>query len=189
MLETLIDYIQEGRTGALSLRGFKLRKTNLERIAEDSLRSLGERADVRVVFSSRLDDPVVWLDHERLVKSLVDIETNAIEAMPDGGILSIDLEDTAEDVSISIGDTGRGISKEHMDQLFTPFFTTKAVGEGTGLSIPATYALVKALGGAMTIESNASPDEGPTGTVVTITLPRRVIRPDMSQRLILHDND
>lgn len=189
MVETRIGYIQEGRTGALSLQGFKLRKTNMDRIVEDSIRSLGDTGKVRVVFSSRLDDPVVWLDHERLVKSLVDIETNAMEAMRDGGILSIDLEDTVEDISIVIRDTGPGISKEHMDLLFTPFFTTKAVGEGTGLSIPAAYALVKALGGAMTIESNASPEEGPTGTIVTITLPRRVIRPDMSQRLILHDKD
>lgn len=173
----------------MSLRGFKLRKTNMERIVEDALESLGDRGAVRVVLSSRLRDPIVWLDHERLVKTFVDIAANAVEAMPGGGVLSIDLEDRADVVSITIADTGRGISEEHMDLLFTPFFTTKAVGDGTGLGIPAAYALVRALGGAMTIESNAAPEEGPTGTVVTISLPRRVIQADMQGRLILHDDD
>lgn len=173
----------------MSLRGLKLRKTNIEKIVDDGISSLGDRDSIRVELVSRVSDPVVWLDHERLVKTFVDIATNAVEAMPGGGTLSVEVRDNEEEVLISIGDTGPGIPKEHMDMLFVPFFTTKPPGEGTGLGIPSAYALVKALGGAMTIESNASPEEGPTGTVVHISLPRRVIRPEISRRLTLHDDD
>ena len=76
-------------------------------------------------------------------------------------------------VEISISDTGVGIKKTNMDKLFTPFFTTKEMGKGTGLGLPLIYGIVKMHKGKINVESNADPSEGSTGTTFKIDLPRR----------------
>ncbi|HSN50632.1 MAG TPA: HAMP domain-containing sensor histidine kinase, partial [Bacteroidales bacterium] len=69
-------------------------------------------------------------------------------------------------------DTGTGISQENMDKIFTPFFTTKEMGKGTGLGLPLIYGIVKMHKGKITVDSNADPKKRPTGTTFTITIPR-----------------
>jgi signal transduction histidine kinase len=71
-----------------------------------------------------------------------------------------------------ISDTGTGILKENMDKLFTPFFTTKEMGKGTGLGLALIYGIVKMHKGKIHVDSNADPAEGPTGTTFRITIPR-----------------
>lgn len=80
--------------------------------------------------------------------------------------------DSADEFTVYIIDTGSGISKENMGKLFTPFFTTKAIGKGTGLGLPIIYGIVKMHKGSITVKSNADPEKGPTGTTFTITIPR-----------------
>jgi signal transduction histidine kinase len=72
-----------------------------------------------------------------------------------------------------------------MDKLFTPFFTTKPVGEGTGLGLPFAYGAIKMHSGQLTVESNANAANGPTGTRILIVLPRA--RPDLSKVIIDED--
>jgi signal transduction histidine kinase len=69
-------------------------------------------------------------------------------------------------VEISITDTGCGIPEEHMDKLFTPFFTTKPPGKGTGLGLSIVYGIVKMHRGQITVQSEVG-----KGTTFTITLP------------------
>jgi signal transduction histidine kinase len=69
-----------------------------------------------------------------------------------------------------------------MDNLFTPFFTTKPVGEGTGLGLPFAYGAIKMHSGQLTVESNADTANGPVGTRIRIVLPRA--RPDLSKVII-----
>lgn len=158
---------------------------------DESIRALTVPASIYVILTSEIVNGDVWLDHERIVKALVDLERNAIEAMPEGGTLTVFGEESTdgERIMITIRDTGTGILKDHLEQLFTPFFSTKPVGEGTGLGLPSAYGTVKAHRGEMSIESNAYPEQGPTGTTVKITLPRRLIQPPLRKSTIILDHD
>ena len=70
---------------------------------------------------------------------------------------------------------GTGIAPEHLEKLFSPFFTTKQVGKGTGLGLAVTHGIVKMHRGQIAVESNADPAKGPTFTTFTISLPRHEI--------------
>jgi signal transduction histidine kinase len=105
---------------------------------------------------------------------LTNVEKNAIEALPaNGGDLNISLYGTEDDVVFCFDDNGTGISKENMDKLFTPFFTTKPIGKGTGLGLALIYGIVKMHGGHVSVNSNTDPSKGPTGTTFKIQIPRR----------------
>jgi len=171
------------------LHGLKLRKTDILRILEDSLQALSVPQSIQVVLRSEFRDKDVWLDHIRIVKVLADLEQNAVEAMPRGGTLTVSGEESADRILITIRDTGTGIPEESMDELFTPFFSTKPVGEGTGLGLPSAYGTVKAHRGEMSIESNARPEDGPTGTTVRISLPRRLIQPPSGKNTMILDDE
>lgn len=165
-----------------ALQGIKRREKNIVALTEEALQETAKPDSVTVNFSSDLADRSVWVDEERILKALVNLFTNAIEAMPDGGELRIGLSGDEERIVMRIADTGRGISRENMDSILTPFFTTKPVGEGTGLGLPFAYGAVKLHSGQFSLESNADPSAGPTGTTITITLPRA--RPDLSKVII-----
>lgn len=169
------------------MRGLKLRETNIRKIVDDSVNALKKPGSIIVETLYNLADEVVRIDHERLVKTLVDLETNAVEAMPDGGRLQILVEGDKDWVFITIRDTGCGFSKDHMDLLFTPFFTTKPMGEGTGLGLPSAYGVVKAHGGHLTVESNADSSQGQTGTTIRVSLPRWLVLKDIKGKLIIHE--
>jgi signal transduction histidine kinase len=92
--------------------------------------------------------------------------------MPEGGDLTIDINGDDKNMVIKISDTGTGIAEENLDKLFTPFFTTKEIGKGTGLGLPLVYGIVKMHKGKIDVSSNADSEAGKTGTTFTITLPR-----------------
>ena len=121
----------------------------------------------------RLVDPTVELDADQMVQVLANLLSNAQHALGEGGTVVVTLEGTQEDVSIGVSDDGCGIATEHLDKLFSPFFTTKQVGKGTGLGLAVTHGIVKMHGGHIDVASNADPRRGPTGTTFTIILPRR----------------
>jgi two-component system NtrC family sensor kinase len=104
---------------------------------------------------------------------LTNLFKNAIDAMPDGGTLEISLEDTVSDVIFNVSDTGTGIKEEDKGKIFEPFYTTKGLGKGTGLGLATSYGIVKMHKGQITVETNADPAKGPTGTKFRIIIPRR----------------
>lgn len=150
----------------------RLVETNLENFARRSLQSIILPENISVNLTVTMDDPYVFLDFDQMMQVLTNLEKNAIEAMPDGGELCIELIERNDDVEIRIKDSGTGISEENMDKIFTPFFTTKEVGKGTGLGLPLCYGIVKMHKGKITIKSNSNPENGPTGTTFIIALPR-----------------
>jgi len=97
-----------------------------------------------------------------LQQVLVNLVVNAIQAMPDGGTLSLSTRDTPDGVAIAIRDTGMGIRDEDLGRIFDPFFTTKR-GEGTGLGLSISYALLERYGGRIEVDSR--PGQGATFTV------------------------
>jgi nitrogen-specific signal transduction histidine kinase len=150
----------------------KLSKTNMQNFAEHSIDSIIKPLNVNVSFKSEMKDPIAMVDKDQLMQVLTNIEKNAVEAMPDGGELKIYITDNDDEIEINISDTGTGISKENMDKLFTPFFTTKKPGNGTGLGLPLIYGIVKMHKGQISVQSNNDPEKGQIGTNFKIKLPR-----------------
>jgi two-component system NtrC family sensor kinase len=114
------------------------------------------------------------LDAEALKQIIINIGLNAIQAMRDGGVITIVCREIENDLVITFRDTGIGIPEQNLAHIFDPFFTTKDVGEGTGLGLAVTYSLVQRMHGNITVESV----EG-EGTVFTVTIP--VIKPEGDQ--------
>ena len=100
-------------------------------------------------------------------------------SLPGPSSLTVTLSDdgpASERCCLAVADTGVGIPPGHIPKLYEPFFTTKKVGQGTGLGLAVTYGIVKMHRGDIQVVSNADPAKGPTGTTFTVCLPRR--RPD-----------
>jgi len=106
------------------------------------------------------------IDIEALRQIIVNTALNAIQAMPEGGSLTVSTKRTYTRIVITVQDTGIGIDPAIINRIFDPFFTTKEVGEGTGLGLAVTYALVQQMGGTIEVES-----EPGKGSVFTIALP------------------
>jgi signal transduction histidine kinase len=110
----------------------------------------------------------MYLDPDQIRDALVNLELNALEAMPGGGTLRLSLTQREnEDVVIRVGDTGVGIPQGVGSKIFDPFFTTKEQGTGLGLSI--VHTVVKNHGGTISVLSN---DGGGTTFILTFPLPR-----------------
>ncbi len=150
----------------------KLKETHLEQFINRSIQSIILPENIEVELNVEMQDPFVFLDADQMMQVLTNLEKNAVEAMPDGGVLSIKLTEHNGDVEINISDTGTGISEQNLEKVFTPFFTTKEVGKGTGLGLPLCYGIVKMHQGKIQVSSNDKAAKGPTGTTFTIKLPR-----------------
>lgn len=152
----------------------KLRKTDMAELVNRSLESVVIPSNVQVSVDSDLDDTMAAVDQEQMMQVLTNLEKNAVEAMPDGGELKVHLSGNKEKIHISITDTGCGIPEENKEKLFTPFFTTKDLGKGTGLGLPQVHGIVKMHQGKINVKSNTEPEKGPTGTEFIITIPRNI---------------
>ncbi len=122
----------------------------------------------KVVLTSHFPkEPVlIWGIASLLQQVFMNFFLNAINAMPDGGTLSITAEKTVSEVLIRITDTGKGISKVDIENIFDPFFTRLPVGKGTGLGLSICYSIVKQHFGSIEVDSF----EG-KGSTFTIKLP------------------
>lgn len=107
-------------------------------------------------------------DRNQIQQAIIAVLINSVEAMPEGGTLSIKVFCTDLLVNIVISDTGVGIPKENLDKIFEPFFTTKKSGKGTGLGLSVVYGIVKQHQGKITIESEVN-----KGTKVTLIFPKK----------------
>jgi signal transduction histidine kinase/CheY-like chemotaxis protein len=145
-------------------------------------RTLGEDISIETVFAAGLWP--VHADTHQLENVLLNLALNAKDAMPDGGCLTIETANTYLDdtyvrrfgdvaagqyVVMCVTDTGTGISKDVLDHVFEPFYTTKPHGEGSGLGLAMVHGFVKQSGGHVRIYS----EEG-KGTTVKIYLPRLI---------------
>jgi len=101
-----------------------------------------------------------------LQQVLLNLFLNSIQAMPDGGTLSVQAEQDGEFIELNVKDTGHGIKKENIDKIFDPFFTTKEEGEGTGLGLSVSYGIIQKIGGNISVES-----EPGKGTVFHVYIP------------------
>jgi PAS domain S-box-containing protein len=108
---------------------------------------------------------------ERLQQVYINIILNALDAMPQGGKLRIELSQTGQEAAVKITDTGAGIKAEYLSHIFDPFFTTKGTGKGTGLGLSISYAIIKEHEGRIQVESE--PGKG-TSFIIVIPMDLRV---------------
>jgi len=149
-----------------------LSPTNIIDFIKSSFSTILKPANIEIIIEQNIQNPVAQIDTDQMMQVLSNLEKNAVEAMPDGGKLTISLSDSPENITIEIVDTGTGISNENMEHVFTPFFTTKETGKGTGLGLPLVYGIVKMHKGKIDLKTNADPSQGSTGTSFILTLPR-----------------
>lgn len=142
----------------------ELQRIDLQALLQEILQLYGrELSEHRIELKTDWPEQMVCeLDRERFKTALVNIILNAIQAMPDGGLLSIQTDKRKNRIVIS--DTGVGIAEQEMEHMFDMFYTTKSGGTGLGLS--TAYKIIKAHGGELTIESRPH-----QGAVVYIDLP------------------
>jgi len=141
----------------------ELTETTPKSITEETLTLIKVPQNIRVRDLTN-GKPKIKIDVEKMKRVFVNIIQNAIDAMPEGGELTITSNGSRGNLEIAFADTGVGMSKEIMEKLWTPLFTTKAKGMGLGLS--SCKRIVEAHGGNISVESAV--DEG---TIFTVTIP------------------
>lgn len=134
----------------------ELSACDLLQVLQDALRAM--KADIeehRIAVSVRSVGtlPEVFVDIQQMKQVFFNIVKNAIQAMKDGGELAVTLEADDRDLTIAFKDTGSGIGEEQFQRLFEPFHTTKATGNGLGLSI--VHRIVQGHGGRVDVTSRA----------------------------------
>jgi two-component system NtrC family sensor kinase len=102
---------------------------------------------------------------------IVNLVTNAIDAMPTGGQLTMTTEQRGDAIRFSVADTGVGIAPSQTERIFVPFHTTKEVGRGTGLGLSVSCGIINSYGGDILVDSTEG--EGSTFTVVLPSDPTR----------------
>lgn len=115
-----------------------------------------------------------FIDYDQMIQLLSNLIKNGVEAMPNGGALEIEIIETLNEVTLKVKDTGIGILPENRDKLFTPFFTTKGIGQGTGLGLATIYGIVKMHKGKIEVDSNTDSSAGATGTTFTVSIPNEL---------------
>jgi signal transduction histidine kinase len=131
-------------------------KVNLNQLVEEGLHFFKSRCSkegIELVCSLCPDLPEIDADPSQLNQVVINLMVNALQAMPHGGMLKVQTLFGGNQVSLIIEDTGMGMSEEVLRKIFTPFFTTKEVGKGTGLGLPVVHGIITSHGGSMGVES------------------------------------
>ena len=151
---------------------------------------LGDAVEVR--FDLPEDLWPIQIDAEELDTAIVNLATNARDAMPRGGVITISARNVrsgsapgvSDYVEIAVADTGTGIDPENVDRVFEPFFSTKSPEKGVGLGLSQVYAFALQSGGSARVES--APGQG---TAVFLRLPRASVAARLSEQPVLDDID
>jgi signal transduction histidine kinase len=142
---------------------------NLNHIVQDGLYFFEARCAKEGIELIRLlspDIPEITADPGQLNQLLVNLVVNSLQSMTGTGKITVQTQFSEHNVYLIVEDTGTGMSKEVLDKIFVPFFTTKDVGHGTGLGLPVVYGIVTAHGGTIDVKSKPG-----CGTRFEIQLP------------------
>jgi len=167
IIKNLLDFARQSEP--------TMRPTDINKAVEAALLLVGHQINLEnIKLEKKLDAqlPPVLADFDQIQQVLINIIQNATQAMPSGGTLTIASsvaegikigESTKKTVRIDIKDTGVGIPKENLNNLFTPFFTTKEKGKGVGLGLSVVHGIIGRHKGK--IEVDSQPDVGTTFTI------------------------
>jgi signal transduction histidine kinase len=139
---------------------------NLKGLVNTVLASVTVTENININVDVKTDFPQVKADPQLLKRVLINLVTNAVQAMPDGGIITVKAEVNGQNqIAVTVEDTGVGIPEKIKSQIFTPLFTTKPRGQGFGLAV--CKRVIEAHSGSITFESQ----EG-KGAKFTIQFPK-----------------
>ena len=141
-------------------------------IVEGSLELFRERltrSGVTVELALGDHCPAAQADADQMSQVMINLIMNALHAMEDGGTLRIGLGQEQDGIKLTVGDTGHGIPKDELQNIFEPFYTTKEFGKGTGLGLTVVKGIIEEHHGTITVDS----EEG-KGTKFTILLPKSI---------------
>jgi signal transduction histidine kinase len=164
-LETIVrDMLDETRKPVLQLDAFDLNRL-LDRICtlvEPTFAGRGIRVDRKLPAV-----PVTILGDEiQLEQVFLNLFNNALDAMPEGGMLTVRMVESGDGVRVELCDTGEGMTDSALSQMFRPFFTTKEIGRGTGIGLSIVKEILTAHGATIDAESELG-----RGTAFTIVFP------------------
>jgi hypothetical protein len=159
------------RTGSAT----EFAEINIARVLDDTLQLLEpqfRRNQIEIVRSYDEDVPQAYANAGKLQQVFTNLILNARDAIPDGGRITVSTS-TSEDGSpvVEIADTGIGIAPENVAKIYDPFYTTKGVGQGTGLGLAVSYGIVQEHAGHISVDSMPG-----RGTTFRITLPSARVR-------------
>ncbi len=146
-------------------------EVNVPELLEKSIMLSQHKMDLQdIQIRTELEEkiPPVWGDFNQIQQCVINLIFNAIDAMPDGGTLTIRCSYNQNEAVVKIGveDTGSGISEEHLPHIFEPFYSTKTEGNGLGLGLATVYGIIDRHNGTISVDSEVG-----KGTVFTIILP------------------
>jgi len=148
----------------------EVKDSDLNALAERAAELVGHQMKLKqVTIALHLDRdlPRVPADEGQLRQALLALLMNALDATPAGGHVEIETSREGDDaVALTVADSGVGIAPENLGKIFSPFFTTKPVGQGTGLGLAICHGIVSSHGGEIKVES----EEG-KGTRLSLVLP------------------
>lgn len=176
MLKIINDSVEYANKIVLDLKDFsseripELRWVNIKESIEEALKLCKIPTNIEII-KELTHSPQLKLDKAMITRVFVNIISNGVQAMPNGGTLQISIKTVKDFVEVSFEDTGSGMSKETIKKLFNPFFTTKSQGMGMGLAICKKF--VELNGGRIDVESKEF-----EGSKFTIKLPHLAINQD-----------
>jgi signal transduction histidine kinase len=141
----------------------KMQNVNLNKLIEEGFYFLENRCEkqgITIEYDLQQNLPEIVADASQIHQVLVNLSVNAMQAMPQGGTISIKTSCHDGNIELQVSDTGIGMDKDLLQKIFVPFFTTKDVDQGTGLGLPVVHGIISSHHGAIKVESN--PGKGST---------------------------
>ena len=167
IIRNLLDFARQSEPN--------IRPVDINKVLEAALLLVGHQINLENISLEKKSDaqlPLILADFDKIQQVLINIIMNAIQAMSDGGNLTIATsvakgirigESLKDTIRIDISDTGVGITEENMNKLFTPFFTTKEKGKGVGLGLPVVHGIIEQHKGKIKVDSK--PNVGTTFSI------------------------
>ena len=145
-------------------------KENLLKIIYHSITVINHHLEINgiTLIKDYADTPIeIYCNANKIQQALISLLINSIEAMPNGGKITINLTTEKSNVVIRIIDEGTGIADNDLPHIFDPFYSTKTISSGTGLGLAVTYGIITNHNGKIEVEKTSV-----EGTIFKITLPK-----------------
>ncbi|KPK28897.1 MAG: hypothetical protein AMK69_08140 [Nitrospira bacterium SG8_3] len=172
--DVISNYSKKGEQLIEGLMHFSRRESkkdyqplNLDEVIRETYELTSISFDKMINIHLKIPEPLTIMgDHSGISQVLINLCTNAMDAMPQGGELHMEAKEEGGKALVIISDTGEGMDKATQERCFDPFFTTKEVNKGTGLGLSTTYGIVKEHGGDVHVYSELG-----QGTTFKLTFP------------------